>query len=776
MFERRLKVLLIILFALTATLMVRAAWLQVASASHWRAQAELTMTRQSLVETSRGRILDFKGRVMAEDSACTDAAVDYRVILPEPDETYIRDLARQRLRNQRLDEWRGAGTDGRRRMLEVEVANVLDEVRAMWKRLADVSGMSQEEIEETRAGIVRRVEMRRRAVWYRKYEDAVAEHKRREPSAWWKRWLIDDTQRAPELDDFKIEVAEQREAHVILRNIPQAVHNELWREIDRYPGLVLRPSMSRIYPYDDTAAHVIGTLSKVRREDLQSDPSIGNPLRQYLPNDLIGRSGLERLAEQQLRGTRGSIDRYLDAERRIVDSRDALPGADVRSTIDMELQRSITEAFLHVRIRNPDGSIDTVPMHGGAVIIDVKTGEVRAMVSFPTFDLNTYDQEYSKLARDELNRPLMNRATMFALEPGSTLKVAAGLAAIADGVVGVNEGIECTGYLQLGGRTFHVGKCWVATRFESRLGRGGVAHHPIPIPHQGKFGNRDGFLSFSEALERSCNIYFETVADRLGLERLGMWYDRLGIGRTTGVGITEAAGINPADYTGPASVRRYTTWVAGIGQGEIATTPLQMANLAATVARDGIWLKPKLLAGADVPDPTPNIPTRVDLGIPLDALRAARRGMTDVVHSAAGTGTEIRRDDMLIAGKTGTAQASKLTIIQRDEAGNPLRDEDGKIRRITLEPSTRGNPNPLAPWYRGTGNSGTDLAHGWYIGFAPADNPTIAFAVMVEYGGSGGYSAASVLRDALEACVEHGYLPVTGKRAQLLYDVPVAHR
>ena len=115
-------------------------------------------------------------------------------------------------------------------------------------------------------------------------------------------------------------------------------------------------------------------------------------------------------------------------------------------------------------------------------------------------------------------------------------------------------------------------------------------------------------------------------------------------------------------------------------------------------------------------------------------------------------------DDVLIAGKTGTAQAARFSVPVRDERGQVVRDENGRVKRNFLEPSTEEKPNPQNPWYVGHGPGGKDLNHAWFIGYAPADHPQIAFAVLVEYGGSGGTAAAPIARDVLEACVEHGYL------------------
>jgi cell division protein FtsI/penicillin-binding protein 2 len=220
-----------------------------------------------------------------------------------------------------------------------------------------------------------------------------------------------------------------------------------------------------------------------------------------------------------------------------------------------------------------------------------------------------------------------------------------------------------------------------------------------------------------------------------------------GLGRRTGIGIEETAGHipNPASIT-PA-LRRMTTCAAGIGQGQVLATPLQMANVAASLARDGIWIRPHLLAGQNLaPD------DRRSLGLSPEALAAVRQGMIEVANTPGGTGL-LEIDNLLVAGKTGSAQASPLQIPLCDADGKPIL-VDGLLQMQTLKPGA-------FPWYQGVGEDGQALAHAWYIGYAPADHPQIAFAVLVEYGGSGGGIAGPIAKRLLEACQEDGYLPRT---------------
>ncbi|HYE21507.1 MAG TPA: penicillin-binding transpeptidase domain-containing protein [Tepidisphaeraceae bacterium] len=762
MFERRLKILLISIIGFAALLAARAGYLQIVQGSEYAKRAIESGRRFTNVETFRGQILDVRGRVVATDAPCTDACVDYRAINPDAAESqkWLREVAVKRLVA------RGAlkGVDKERRatLVEGEYLAVRKDLAGMWTTLAELSGRTTDDVEEVRQGIVRRVEMRRRYVWYKRFDEAKAKHAAQPPAGGWYSWLIDDSQQAPQLDSFKVTVSEQTEPHVVLRAVDNDVYVKLDALRERWPWLELKKSTHRHYPFADVGCHVIGTVGQVLRDDLEKNPHVqaaqADDARRYFYNDVIGRGGIERLCEPELRGSRGQIVKQLGREG-AVDQTPPTPGRDVRITIDMDLQMRIQEAFLRYKEQDDpakpgqDLRVRRMPvheMHGAAVVIDVSTGQVRAMVSYPTFDLNQYDQLYPKLSKDVINLPLMNRATQAALEPGSTVKPLVGLAAITQGVLQVAETIECTGYLVIDGRPIKQGgKCWVASKFAHLVAS--VAHHQIPTnaPHP------TGFLTFADALERSCNVFFELSAHRLGLERLGQWYKQFGLGQMTEIGLPESKGRVPGDFAvpNPASA----TWFSGIGQSQVLATPLQMANAVATIARGGIFIRPHLRASE-----TPLIEPR-DLRLSPEALAMARAGMIGVVNNPAGTGRILRRDDIVIAGKTGTAQAAVFNIVVRDSAGKIVRDEAGKIKRQFFKPSTPEEPNEQMPWYRGSGNSGTELGHAWFVGYAPAHDPKIAFAVMVEYGGSGGKDAGPVAQAILEACIEHGYLPVTRK-------------
>ncbi len=719
--------------------------LQLVESKEWQKLAARTLQgTPTAVETVRGTIRDVRGREMAVDQPCIDACVSYAVITSEPDSAWVGKRAVERIV--------ARGEKVTKEAKAAEVKGVREDIDHMWSVLASLPGQSADAIEETRQRIVQRVEMQRRSIWFHRYRSAMNREPAPEDEAWYRKILEGD--KTVDVDQFSdVIVGDQRRVHVIIPAISAEVNNYLAKNAETLPGLELKPGVHRVYPFGEVACHIVGNMSRVTADDFARNVNEGLDDRErYLPNDLIGRGGLEALCEPVLHGKRGQILR--DAkEDKVIDRIEAEPGMDVTSTIDMELQGEIQKFFAHTRVQRTKDVVEEHEMHGAAVVIDVQTNEVRALVSYPVFDANKLDEDYAKLVDDDVNRPLMNRATQDMFEPGSIVKPIVGLGAMTSGVMKTTDTIECTGFLILNGKQMPNGRCWTAQRFMKSLPEL-VPHHQIPseAPHP------TGFLDVQDAIQRSCNVYFETVADRMGEELLSDWMNRFGLGRPTGIGIAESAGHIPSQAGRP--LQRMDICFSGIGQDQVLATPIQMANVAATIARDGLWERPKLVRGVKVLHPAtqPVGPDNVDLQLSREGLAAVKRGMVLVVNSRAGSGDALRRDDLVVAGKTGTPQASPLMVAKRDAEGRMVKDENGKVVKVLLPLNTFADPHPETPWYIGTGQSGADVAHAWFIGFAPAERPKIAFCVMVEYGGPGGTMAAPIARDILEACIRQGYL------------------
>ena len=816
MFERRLKIVLGLLVLSGLVLFGRAFTVQVLGRDQWaRAEQRITTRPPELTETTRGRILDVRGTPLAVDTACTDAAVDYRAIVDPPDAKWVSDTATDRLR-MRYGSTFGRGSRTftaaqRKQMLADASRQVVADVNAMWATLAqlyrpadpDAAAVAATDpraaLDEVRRGIVRQVEMRRRLLWTLAYHRGEA---RSAQGGRLLRWLglsagtvagaadAPDAGDGPDVDSFAFTTGEQRASHVVLHALDPDAAAFLGKRLEQFPGLTLRPSTHRFYPLKDVACHLLGQTAGPTPEQIKQTEA-DDPARRYEATEAdVGREGVEALCEPLLRGTRGRIDRRA-GDNAVVSRQDFVPGQDVRLSIDADLQARCQGLLKHVveygklgddphAQITPDGGAD---MHGAIVVIDVRTNEVRALASNPTFDVNELETRFAALNDDVVNTPLTDRATSDAVEPGSTVKPLLGSAAVTQGTVGPLEGIECTGNMYLpviapdGTRTtrryrMQGGRCWVVSEYGAELARVHIPidHHRVPTqaPHRGHDGNPDGWLTLSDAIERSCDIYFETVADRMGPNLLCQWYDRWGLGRATGIGIHETAGLREDQSYGKgggvALDYRRINCLAGMGQDKTLATPLQIANAAAALARGGVWMRPRLLtaqtqAALDAVHPRSG-PDVVDLHLSPAALAQTKIGMRKVVIGEDGRGDggtgplEGDRPPWLtVAAKTGTADTSPFTYLAKGP--------DGRLVRQRLTPVKRGGPETDTPWYRS--ETGTGVVHAWYMGYAPVDDPQVAFAVLIEYAGVGGGAAAGpVAARLLDACVADGYLHPPG--------------
>jgi penicillin-binding protein 2 len=790
MFERRLRLFLLFIFFGAFLLAARAAQVQVLQRGEWVARANDDVERPTYINARRGDLLDFKGRVIATDVPSFEASVNFRVLGEEPDARWFKQETERRARKQ--PGWADADDDQRLLMVAEQQQGVRNDLADMWTTLAALAGKTPEAMNELRKELVQDVQDKHKQYVNRRFGAATREYQEAPETPWYARLIVGNP-RPPEASSFEKElIGDQLGFHVILPDLPQEQYNALSLAQERFPlykpdsapwtsVLKLGPAVRRQYPFEDVACQVIGHVGVVSAEDRARDVSKEDELRRYALVDRIGRDGLEYLAEQQLRGTRGT--KYADRRGANLRAEEATPGQDVRTTIDIQLQRDIQEAFKTVNFQTPDVDpndptgrrhiVDVLPMNGAAVIIDVKTGQVRALVSVPTFDLNRFDELYESMADDNLNRPMTNRALLDAIEPGSTVKPIVGLGAVTQKLITALETVECTGFPIINGRRLDKPRCWTESIY-GKLGLG--AHHVVPYsaPHA------NGFLDLTDAIERSCNVYFETQGYKLGLPGLSYWMRRFGYDRPTGIGLPEARGLVPDRAKIDPTERGSAPLYASIGQSTVLATPIQVANEMATIARDGIWQRPTLLVNPPAPSTRPAdpdaIPDRYDLHLDPTAVRAVHEGMIKVVNSKAGTGTQVRNDSVLVAAKTGSATASPLIRFVKDDTGAQVVDEKGRALYNVIEYGRHDAPNPLAPWYRMSGvddNGKPKGTHSWVAGYFPADGePELAFAVYVEYGGSGGIGAGSVVNKLVESCIRNGYV----KAKPAVKDVAMAGR
>ncbi len=443
------------------------------------------------------------------------------------------------------------------------------------------------------------------------------------------------------------------------------------------PGIDFRAESRRAYLGGIKAPHLFGYLGEINDAELGTFAP-----QQYSPGDLIGKKGIERQYESVLRGQKGRRYVEVDALGRVIRDlnqqdgkffapRSPKPGTDLILGLDASLQRML--------------EIEMAGRRGGAIVINCKNGEILALVSKPDYDPDLFSkplstEEWNRLMSDA-NKPLYDRMVQSMYPPGSTYKIVLVIAGLETGLIDPSERVFCPGYYRLGNRSFG---CW----------------------RQGGHGT----VNLLQAIEQSCDVYFYRMGLKVGLENWSNYSKRFGFGQRSGIDlIGESAGLVPdQEYLD----QRYGRgrWSRGlmlnlaIGQGELLTTPLQMACFAMTIANEGRSFKPRLRRGTldpnvaqaeiEVAEPDSFLVS----GIKPESYALAKRGMHMVVNNSTGTARSAQVPGVISAGKTGTAQ----------------------------------NPH--------------GETHAWYIGFAPFEDPQIAYCIFLENGGGGGANAAPFAR------------------------------
>ena len=457
----------------------------------------------------------------------------------------------------------------------------------------------------------------------------------------------------------------------------------------RFPGVDVVPYLTRHYPEGELFAHVVGYVGRIDPADLGELDA-----QRYAGTTHVGKTGIERFYESQLHGEVGHERVETNAEGRVLRVLERSPpraGDNVYLSIDARLQRATAAAMA--------GSA------GAAVAIDPATGEVLAFVSVPSYDVNLFVNGISRTDYQTLlnapGRPLFNRALQGGYEPGSTLKPFMALAGLELGVRDANYTIFSTGVFQIPGQSIMF-RDWK---------RGG-----------------HGRIDVVESLAQSVNSFYYQLALDLGIDRMHDFLSRFGFGAPTGVDLYgESAGILPSREWKRERFKQAwypgETVIAGIGQGYNVATLLQLANATASIAAGGRRYQPRLVHAlrASFDEPLRPLPSTV---ISVDAVRnpanlaLVQRGMEAVLNSPTGTARAVAKGaGYRMAGKTGTAQR-----VSRN------RDSDAPV---TLR---EGQKNQAL-----------------FIGYAPAEAPRIAIAVVVEQGGSGSQSAAPVARKIFDA-------------------------
>jgi penicillin-binding protein 2 len=409
----------------------------------------------------------------------------------------------------------------------------------------------------------------------------------------------------------------------------------------------------------------------------------------YRVGDEIGQYGIERHWEEVLRGQSGGQQVEVDAlgrRMRVLHEVSDVPGYTMHLTLDRQLQESA-----YASLQGKQGTI---------VAIDVTNGGILALASTPAFDPNTFargikSDEWNGLIKDRL-RPLSNRATQGQFPPGSTFKIIMAIAGLEEGVINPEAFISDPGFYPFGNRNFRDWK------------QGG-----------------HGMVNLHKSLVESCDTYYYQLGTKLGVDKIAKWSRAFGLGEKTGVDLDdERGGIIPDTEWKRKRFRQ--PWYPGetlsvaIGQGYVTTTPLQLANMMAAVANGGKLYRPRLVNkvesvdGATVREYEPELIRTIELK--RDTLTRVHKALADVVNGPGGTGAPARSQVIDIAGKTGTAQVVEMK-------GAYLKNEQ------------------LSQFQRD---------HAWFVAYAPAQNPRIAVAVLVEHGGHGSAAAAPLAKQLFE--------------------------
>jgi penicillin-binding protein 2 len=464
------------------------------------------------------------------------------------------------------------------------------------------------------------------------------------------------------------------------------------------PGVAPEMGLSRIYPLGADFAHIIGYVGPVSDYDLGrlEDP---DPLLQ-IPRFQIGKTGVEASYEQTLRGAAGTSRVEVNALGRVMrelEREEGEQGAAVQLTVNHALQN-----FCEARLSGESAA---------AVVMDTRNGDILAMASAPSFDPNKFvrgisSKDYTGLLEDPY-RPLPNKASQGIYPPGSTFKMVTALAALEDGLIGLDDTFTCRGFVEVSSRRFH---CW---------SRGG-----------------HGTVDLVRSLRESCDVYYYELSQIVGIEKISAMARKLGLGMRHDVPLSGVAeGLMPTKEW--KREVRSAEWLIGdtlnatIGQGYVLASPLQLAIMTARIAA-GTAISPRLVRAIDgVEQPVLGLEA---LDIDPVHLEAVRQGMYEVVNGPRGTAGSSRvvAEGIRMAGKTGTSQ----------------------VRNISAAERARGvSSNDDLPWER--------RDHALFVGYAPHDAPEIAVSVVVEHGGGGSTAAAPIARDILLAALYDDVPPLS---------------
>ncbi len=453
------------------------------------------------------------------------------------------------------------------------------------------------------------------------------------------------------------------------------------------PGVMVDVGQSRYYPNVSDTAHILGYVAAVSEGEIRGDPLL------ELPGFRIGKSGIEKVYDLPLRGKGGSSQVEVNASGQVIrelSRRNGKPGTNLELTIDVELQKMVSHRL--------------AGKSAAAVVMDIHKGEILAIVSTPSFDPNAFNKGLSSAEWDKLvsnpMAPLINKAISGQYAPGSTFKMIVAMAALEKGVITPDSTFFCSGSITLGDEIFH---CWKK--------------------------NGHGVVNLNKSIVESCDVYFYEVAKRTGIDRIASMARRFGLGHKLGIDLPgEHGGLVPTKKWKLSNIgsqwQQGETLIAGIGQGYLLATPLQLAVMVARLSNGGFAVTPHMTrnmppvnGGSAKTGDSPE-----SLGLPPENIKVILDAMSGVVNTPSGTAyrSRIKKPGFGMGGKTGTVQVRHISKAER---------EQGVIKNNEL------------PW--------KSRDHAIFVGYAPLEAPRYSIAVVVEHGGGGSSVAAPIAHDIM---------------------------
>jgi penicillin-binding protein 2 len=677
MYKQRLNICIFLVLAAAGVCLSRLAWLQIVWRDASRAQMVHTeVYRPISLPTVRGSIQDRAGRTLAYDSPAFYLHVNYRLsrLL---DDRFWETIIRSQLRD-----------DKTRDEVELALHNEYAKDKAALEQIlnlcATIRGCDADDIREILRSSNETIwRLRRHLAWRKKFPDA--------PN-------IPDAEKDKALSPFdilRIDIVEMHKAYPVIELKTEQERYQVQVETAGMADVEILPEPKRIYPFGSTGCQIVGWVGPAQPQENALFPE--DEYAQYLPNEVSGKDGVERICEVMLRGRRGEVT--YDKEGDILDRKNTLLGKDVRLTLDIRLQQKIEQL-----LSDPNDASGAAPGMG-VVVMDVAGGDILAMVSRPTFDLNLVREDYVRYLKNP-RKPMTNRCLAEHYPPGSSIKPVILLAGLEEHKITATEVISCPF------QTAETGwpNCLLFRQYHSC--------------HDWKWPN-----FARNAIRGSCNVYFSRLAGRLEVPALQRWLWEFGFGRRILPGpemepygpdrfFPESPGMISLEpvYDRSATVQDIPTMPAaekrwfGIGQGNLRVTVLQVANAYAAIARGGVFKSPRLFASDEAPTGDAEHP----LKIAKSSLAVLLDGMHAVVYEEGGTankvfaGSDFGKRSMTIYGKTGSTER---------------------------------------PY------------HAWFACFATdSSGRALSVAILVEGGASGARDACPIGRRVLEVCNEFDYI------------------